>query len=217
MIVSATAAAAVLMLGTPDATGVSGAGDRLEARAPHRLLDGASPSSSLDLERPQLMTISDAPTTPAQSFTASALTVLTGVGILGGLGEGPQLGLPMSNFSLQARIATSLLLLSVGPSMGDLMNHDVSAFLTGSGGRTLLAALGWGAVSLAITSPDSVAIALSTLFVTLGALVWVGWGATDLVRSLFAPERWVDRENQARFRSRVADSTRASRPPGRSR
>jgi hypothetical protein len=215
MIVSATAAAAVLMLGTPDATGV--AGDRLQPLAPQRQHEGVSPSISLDLERPRLMTLSDAPTTPAQSFTASALTALTGVGILGGLGEGPQPTLPMSDFSFQARIATSLLLLSVGPSMGDLMNHDVSAFIAGSGGRTLLAALGWGAVSLAITSSDSVVIAMSTLFVTLGALVWVGWGATDLVRSLFAPERWVDRQNQERFRSRVADSTRASSPPGRSR
>jgi hypothetical protein len=167
---------------------------------------GSEPSG-IPPRPPRVMTLSDAPTTPGQSFGASVLTSLTGVVILGGLGAGPPRTLPMGDFSLQARIATSLFLLSVGPSVGDLMNHDTAGFLAGAGGRTLLMALGWGAVSLAATDGPPVLTAGSILFVTLGALIWVGWGATDLMRSLFAPERWVDRQNQSFRISGVVDPT----------
>ena len=173
------------------------------ARAP----TGAQSAESQS-ELPRVLTLGDAPTTPGQSFGASALTSFTGLVILGTLGTGPTRGLPMSNFTLQARIATSLLLLSVGPSMGDLMNHDGAGFLAGAGGRTLLVALGWGAVALARVGGAQVVTAGSVLFVTLGALVWIGWGATDLVRSLFAPERWVDRQNRLRPSAGVRDPTR---------
>jgi len=165
-------------------------------------------SSGSQSELPRVLTLRDAPTTPGQSFAASALTSLTGLVILGTLSTGPTRGLPWSNFTLQARIATSLLLLSAGPSMGDLMNHDGAGFLAGAGGRTLLVALGWGAVALARVGGAQVLTAGSILFVTLGALVWIGWGATDLVRSLFAPERWVDRENRVRLSTGVRDPTR---------
>ncbi|HYX90691.1 MAG TPA: hypothetical protein VE782_03965 [Myxococcaceae bacterium] len=167
-------------------------------------------SSSLEPGPPRVMTLKDAPTTPGQSFGASVLTSFTGMVILGGIGLGPTRGLPMSDFSVQARIATGLFLLSVGPSVGDLMNHDTGGFLAGAGGRTLLTALGWGAVSLARVDRAPILTASSTLFVTLGALVWIGWGATDLVRSLLAPERWVDRQNRTRRSSGVADPTRGS-------
>jgi hypothetical protein len=170
-----------------------------------------SESSSLESALPRVMTLKDAPTTPGQSFGASVLTSFTGLVILGGIGIGPTRGLPMSDFSVQARIATGLFLLSVGPSVGDLMNHDTGGFLAGAGGRTLLTALGWGAVSLArVAGAREILTASSILFVTLGALVWVGWAATDLVRSLLAPERWVDRQNGTRRASGVVDPTRGS-------
>jgi hypothetical protein len=194
-----------------EATGVDApiAGERaspgsVAARLPQVV---GSESSGIPLRPPRVMTLRDAPTTPAQSFSASALTSLTGLVILAGLGAGPARTLPMGDFSLQARIATSLFLLSVGPSVGDLMNHDTAGFLAGAGGRTLLMALGWGAVSLAATDGPPVLTAGSILFVTLGALIWVAWGATDLVRSLFAPERWVDRQNQSFRISGVVEPT----------
>ena len=157
---------------------------------------GATSSEGATVELPGPVTVRDAPTTSTQAFTASSLTALTGVSVLGGLALGPPPRLPMSDFTLQARLATGLLLLSVGPSVGDLLNRDVSGFVAGAAGRTLLVALGWGALSLAASSQDPAVIGSSILFMTLAGLVWLGWGATDLVRSLFAPERWVERQNQ---------------------
>lgn len=171
-----------------------------------------APASSVYSQPPRLLTLRDAPTTSTQAFTASALTGLTGIAILAGLAEGPPRQLPMSDLSFHARVATGLLLLSVGPSVGDWMNRDVSGFLAGGIGRTALVALGWGALSLAASSQDSAVIGTSVLFMTLAGLVWLGWGATDLVRSLFAPERWVDRQNQERRGVRVSQSISVGRP-----
>ena len=154
------------------------------------------PPAGTDPVPRRLMTLRDAPTTSTQAFTASSLTALAGVAILAGLALGPSTQLPMGEFTFHARLGTALLLLSVGPSMGDLMNHDLPAFIAGAAGRTLLVALGWGAFSLAASSQDPTVIGTSILFMTLAGLVWLGWGSTDLVRSLFAPERWVDRQNQ---------------------
>jgi hypothetical protein len=205
MIAPAAAYAVVLVLSAPGAFRSSHSAIGGEAIARAWQADDAAASTAAQLE-PRPLTLRDAPTTPTQAFTASVLTSLTGIGVLAGLAEGPPRRLPMSDATFSARIATGLLLLSVGPSVGDLMNHDLGGFIAGGAGRTLLVALGWGALSLAASSTDATVIGTSVLFITLGALVWLGWGATDLLRSVFAPERWVDRQNQQRLGVRVANS-----------
>jgi len=53
---------------------------------------------------------------------------------------------------------------------------------------------------------DPASLVGSVLFVGLGALVWCGWGVADLVRSAFAPDRWLKRTNEAiRSREPIAE------------
>lgn len=143
------------------------------------------------------VTLSDAPTTPGISFAASALTSFTGFMMLFGMAASPSPGLPGTDLLWRARLASSLLLLSVGPSVGDLLNHDMSAFLVASGVRSAIVAISWASLELLFTarSPDTLLAVGSLLFITVGSLVWTGWCTADLVRSLFAPQRWVDRTN----------------------
>jgi hypothetical protein len=185
MIAPAALLAATLCAATPPADA--------PLRTP--LLGDAPPRA--EVEEAPLYTLADAPTTPGQAFGASLLTATTGLVMLIGLIAGPiTINQPASELAFYSRLGTGLFLLGVGPSMGDLLNHDARAFLLGAGGRTVLAALGAGAIALAASSPaDPALIGTSVLFVALGSLVWTGWGAADLVRSLFAPERWVDRQN----------------------
>ncbi|HZA50334.1 MAG TPA: hypothetical protein VE549_06310 [Myxococcaceae bacterium] len=200
---AAAAYAVVVLLSAPGPSGSSRPADDA---------DKAARSNVFQLETPRPVLLTDAPTTSTQAFTASALTSLTGIGVLAALAEGPPRRLPMGDVSFHARIATGLLLLSVGPSVGDLINHDPAGF-TGAIGRTVLVALGWGAFSLAASTTDGTVIGTSVLFMTLGGLVWLGWASTDLVRSLFAPERWVDRQNRQRLGVRVVNSTAPGRRP----
>lgn len=143
--------------------------------------------------------VDDAPSTPGQSFLASGLTSFTGLMVLFGLPTGPPTSLPMGTFAFTSRLATSLFLMSAGPSMGDLLNHDAQGFLIGALGRSALVALSWGAVAVASTpGVDPLLSVTSVLFVTVAGLVWTGWCTVDLVRALFAPARWVERENDRR-------------------
>ncbi len=167
-------------------------------------------AEALRLER---VTLRDAPVGAGTAFAVSAVTGLTGLLNLFTLFVGPPLSLPGSELALHGRIATSLLLMSVGPSMGDLLVGDGAGFLIGAGGRTLIAALGYGTV-MALQgqwSRSPAAVVLGVLFTTALGFGWVGWGLVDLVRSAFAPQRWVDRENRARQLGAAPDLSR--RPP----
>ncbi len=141
------------------------------------------------------VTLKDAPVTPLTAFGASVLTSLTGfASLIGLLAVSPET-------ATHPRLAASLLLLSVGPSVGDLLAHDAKGFLLGAGGRTALAAASYGVVmAIATASGDSAVLLIvpGILFVTMAAIVWTGWGAADLVRSYFAPQRWVTRQNALR-------------------
>lgn len=145
----------------------------------------------------------DAPTSVIGSVAASGATSFTGFVLLTTLGTGLPAGLPMSAVSFNLRLATSLFLMSTGPSVGDLLNQDVGGFLVGALGRSALVGLGWGAVMLA-SQPDNGVLdaASAALVVTMAALAWTGWCAADLLRSLFAPYRWAQRQNERLLRDR---------------
>ncbi|MGA9521074.1 MAG: hypothetical protein WBV82_06395 [Myxococcaceae bacterium] len=193
MIVPTLALTASLLAATPvpaDAPTAAGAGFRVHA---------ARESRDAKVQALTRYTVADAPTTPFGSFAASGLTSLTGlfVGVFA-LTSLPDEGLPGSTFSFHARMSTALLLLSAGPSVGDLMNHDPRGFLMGALGRTAIAALGYGALAWAVSSGGSSGATLvASMVLGLGGLGWLGWSIADLVRSFFAPRRWVDRQNQA--------------------
>jgi len=156
-------------------------------------------ASGVSFEEPQPITwrIDDAPTSPMASFAVSALTSGTGLLVLSLAGFSlPEEGIPGSTASFGARVGTGLFLLSIGPSMGDLANGDPLRFLIGAGGRSALALVGYGLV-LGISSRDVGVAALSALGLIGTTLVWMGWGAADLVLSWFAPQRWVIRQNEA--------------------
>lgn len=145
----------------------------------------------------------DAPTSVLGSVLASGATSFTGFALLTTLGTGLPAGLPMSEVSFNLRLATSLFLMSAGPSVGDLLNHDLSGFLVGALGRSALVGVSWGAVLLA-SQPDSGALgaAGAALVVTMAALAWTGWCAVDLLRSFLAPDRWAERQNERLLRDR---------------
>lgn len=154
------------------------------------------------------VTLDDAPTSPGISLLSSSLTSLTGLVTLIGLTAGTP---PGGTFDLafRARLATSLFLLSTGPSVGDLLNHDLPGFLIGAVSRNVIAALSWGAIELMVTSGNGVTASLTLLAVSVGALVWGGWCVADLVRSVFAPQRWVERTNESlRSRRPIPEVTR---------
>jgi hypothetical protein len=176
---------------------------------PHLRLVKDPPAAQLTFER---VTYVDAPVSGLTAFGASALTAMTGLFNLMSIALRPPPGLPMSTFALHARISASLLLMSVGPSMGDLLTHNTVGFLIGAGGRTLLAGLSYATVMLMQGQGSNPLVVLGgLLFVTMAALAWTGWGGADLVRAFFAPDRWVVREN-ARRRAE-ARSQVPSRPP----
>ncbi|MBX5483454.1 MAG: hypothetical protein IRZ16_16655 [Myxococcaceae bacterium] len=182
---------------------------RLQVGARTLLASAGTAALEADVVR---YTEADAPTTPQVAFLASAFTSLTGLATTFGLFAQPPSSLPLSGFGWRARLATSLFLLSTGPSVGDLLNGDWGAFAIGAGGRTLLSWLAWGAVEYVSSTPgvDGMLIFGTVLLVTVTALVWTGWCAIDLVRAAFAPGRWAERMNASVHpRAPIAEVRRA--------
>ncbi len=179
--------------------------DRL---VPHAI-STESPSAAVVLER---VTLRDAPVSQGAAFAASAFTGATGMVSIISLLAGPPLDAPGTLFSRHARVATGLFLLSVGPSMGDLLTGDVGGFLLGGGGRVVMAGLGYATVMALEGQWQNAPLAVLTgvLFTGLLGLGWTAWGLVDLARSAFAPQRWVTRQNRAR---RAAQPQPPSRQP----
>lgn len=172
----------------------------------------AAPSAATSIAATRA-TLADAPTSGGAAFLASSLTSFTGLVTLIGMASAPPPGQPGSDFAWRARLAASLFLMSAGPSVGDLLNDDKPLFFVATGLRTLICAVSWAGIELsaaagtATNSSTPFLVVGTILVVTVGALVWSGWCAVDLVRSFFAPDRWVRRHNE-----RLPLPTRAPSP-----
>ncbi len=208
MIFPGWALTASLLVSAPvpaDAPTTVGAGLRVHA---------ARGSQADPAQEPRRYTVADAPTSPFGAFAASGLTSLTGlfVGVFA-LVALPDEGLPGNTFTFHARMSTGLLLLSTGPSVGDLLNDDPRGFLVGALGRTTIAAAGYGLLAWAAETRGAPApTLLASIVAGLGGLAWMGWSIADLVRSFRAPRRWVERQNRALMAESVPVPPRAPIP-----
>lgn len=164
----------------------------LQAQPP---AEPSAPSAVVALGR---VTLRDAPVSQGGAFAASALTGATGLVSLISLLAGPPIEAPGTLFSRHARVATALFLMSVGPSMGDLLSADLGGFLLGAGGRVVMAGIGYATVMALEGQWQNAPLAVLTgvLFTGLLGLAWTAWGLVDLTRSAFAPQRWVTRQNR---------------------